>query len=104
MSLETLLTNKGGYTTHNIDQLCSSYKSGKQTAGEFWSSWRGQSWKDNTEDAWTERVKDPKWLRFLKKEDGAQRWKDQTEGMWGEKKGADVGARGARESSVTAKG
>ena len=43
-------------------------------------------------------------MRFLKKEDGAQRWKDQTEGMWGEKKGAGVGARGAQESRVTAKG
>ena len=43
---------------------------------EFWSSWRGESWKDNTEDACTERVKDPKGFQFLKKEDGAQRWKD----------------------------
>ena len=103
MSLESLLTNKGGCTIHKIDQLCRSFKSGKQMAGEFWSSWRGESWKDNTEDACTERVKDPKGFRFLKKEDGAQRWKDQTEGMWGEKKGAGVDARGAQKSSVTAK-
>lgn len=33
MSLESLLTNKGGCVIHKIDQLCSSFKSGKQMAG-----------------------------------------------------------------------
>ena len=82
MSLESLLTKKGGSMIHKIDQLCSSFKPGKQTAAEFWNTQGGQSWKENSEDTCREeRIKEPKWMRFLKKEYGAQRWKDQTEGM-----------------------